>query len=517
MSFVFLGQVRVPRPVRVAVAGLLVLLYMLVTGADPSVMRASVMATIGLLGWLIGRKGQPAALVSVAALAMLVYDPFLLFSVSFQLSFAATIGLICFTGPIVRLLVGVPRGLRELMAVTTAAQIGAGPLVAYYFGQMSVVSLLTNLAVVPVTGLILGIGLVASSVFAVSAVLAGPLYAVLDLLLTYVTGTAGFFGRLPGAVVYIGRFGAASVAVFYSAVVVFFWKVRRVNVVFPTGSIVIGFLAIFVIVLSSSALGAVPGEFTVSFLDLGDGEANLIRGPSGASVLIDGGGPPDVLVRKLRQRGVRQLDLVVVSHPHRDHIEGLARVMQTFPVGLVVEGVDEHDSPDYRQLSAAVRARRIKRRNVASGVRLRLGRIDVHILNPQATPILGTGSDENNNSVVARIDYENISLLFAGDVEAVTERRLVQQHGAGLRATVLKVPHQGSADAADKRFLGAVKARVAVIIVGAGDSYGHPASSTVRNLQRVGARIYRTDRDGDVSLVSDGKDYRILTMGAKKG
>lgn len=261
----------------------------------------------------------------------------------------------------------------------------------------------------------------------------------------------------------------------------------------------------------TASLEPAPADtLQVAFLDVGQGDSALVVFPNGKTMLIDGGETDQgrALVSKLQQLGVQQIDWLVATHPHSDHIGGLIHALKSLPVAEVWDIAMPFESPVYRDFLLAVRGARSPHggrpefRKVRAGLTLEPAPdVRVRVLAPRDPLLEGTRSDPNNNSIVLRIDAPGGSFLFTGDIEREGRRRLVNEN---LRADVLKVSHHGAANGTDRAFLQRVNPRVAVISVGADNRYGHPHRETIVLLQ--GKRVYRTDWHGDI----------IMRLGADK-
>jgi len=259
-------------------------------------------------------------------------------------------------------------------------------------------------------------------------------------------------------------------------------------------------------VLLRSAPGLAAGTLRVDFIDVGQGDSALVTSPTGKTVLIDGGphSSAPALTEFLRAHVHAPLDLILLTHRHEDHLGGLPEVVRQLGARQFVDAPVPHAQKGYTALMLALEARGTVVRQATRGRRIDLGGgATLTLLGPPDPLITGSHSDVNANSVVARLTYRGFSVLFAGDAEAPTETWLLTS-GAPLSSTVLKVAHHGSRYASGAPFLQAVGARIAVVSVGAGNRYRHPASATMARLARTGARIYRTDMDGDVTIESDG-------------
>ena len=209
------------------------------------------------------------------------------------------------------------------------------------------------------------------------------------------------------------------------------------------------------------------------------------------------------------------MDLILLSHRHEDHLGGLPAVVRHTGARLFLDAPAAHAGPDYEALMRELQARGVPARQATRGRRIDLGGgAEITLLGPPEPPIQGSRSDVNANSVVARLTFGGVSILFVGDAESPTEAWLLRS-GQDLRADVLKVAHHGSRYASGVRFLRAVQPRIAVISAGAGNEYGHPAPVTLTRLGRAGAAVYRTDLDGDVTVETDGTTVRVHTSRAR--
>ncbi len=260
-----------------------------------------------------------------------------------------------------------------------------------------------------------------------------------------------------------------------------------------------------------------PAELRVDFIDVGQGDATLITTPAGKRVLIDGGPGPagQALASFVCPRGAAPLDLVLLTHRHADHLGGLHPVIKACGARLYMDAPYPHPSPAYAALLRLIEARGIPVRQAQRGRDIDLGGgARLTLLSPPDPQITGSRSDVNSNSVVARLAYGKVTVLFTGDAEAPTETWLLSA-GVMTPATVLKVAHHGSRYSSTARFLKVVRPEVAVISLGADNGYGHPGAQTLDRLRKIGARVYRTDSDGRITLTTDGQRYQIVTASGR--
>jgi competence protein ComEC len=245
-----------------------------------------------------------------------------------------------------------------------------------------------------------------------------------------------------------------------------------------------------------------PPDWRLVACDVGQGDAVVLRAGPDSGVLIDAGPDPRPLARCLHELGVRRLPVIILSHLHADHVDGLPAVLGRLPVGEVLVGPLHEPAGQWGLVRRWVEGARVPLRATGIGARGRVGAVCWTVLAPR-TVLHGTDSDPNNDSLLLSAWVGGVRILLTGDVEAVAQRQLLRppQARQTLRADVLKVPHHGSANQ-DPDFLAAVGARYALVSVGAGNDYGHPAPSTLRTLERAGMAVARTDRDGALAVVA---------------
>ncbi len=264
----------------------------------------------------------------------------------------------------------------------------------------------------------------------------------------------------------------------------------------------------------SSDTGAPSGSLRIYALDVGQGDSLLVISPQGKTVLIDAG-PSDAgdeVVAALRKHGVKQVDLAVASHPHADHIGGMKKVMETFPVKRFLNSGQVYTSATYERMLREIQENKINFVKAVRGQTIEVEPgVKLEVLNPGKkliTDIRSGGSIENANSVVLRLTFGEFAMLFTGDAEFETEADMMKE-GAQLKAQVLKIGHHGSRHATSGKFLAAVNPQIAVISDGANNDYGHPSQATLDRLQRANIKTFRTDLSGELEIFSDGKTFNV--------
>ncbi|MGH7429927.1 MAG: DNA internalization-related competence protein ComEC/Rec2, partial [Candidatus Methylomirabilaceae bacterium] len=458
---------------------------------------------------------------------LLLWQPLFLFDAGFQLTFVATWAILAAVNRVPLDRVPTPwRWALTPVAVSVAAFLGTAPILASSFHRISPVGILANLAIVPLSGLLTGAGML----FAMLATLVpGSLSlfaALITSLVDLTVSVAEWFGRLPFASVQVFSPSAPMVGCYYLALGAFAVARGRRWLRWTGVSAALAFAVL--VCLRHYGLRSTE-QLRVTVLDVGQGDAIVVELPRRRTILIDGGGLYDerfdvggqVVVPFLLSRWIAGLDLVVLSHPHPDHLNGLKAVLRQIPVGQVWDGGQRSDSPSYLWFAEELRARRIPHKIIEAGYRTsEFDPVTIAVLHPQR-PLLrgssrGFSSDVNSNSLVLGLRYKDVRILLPGDIEDEAERLLVEQ-GADLSATVLKVPHHGGRTSSTLSFLERVRPTVAIVSAGHRNPFRHPHPETVERYRTMGVTLYRTDRDGAVTITTDGKTIDVATMNILRG
>jgi competence protein ComEC len=536
----------------------ILLAYMLLVGAYAAVVRATLMGILLVMGLHLGRPSNVLNALGLAAMAMTVISPWALWDIGFQLSFAATLGLLCSPS---RLLWDVDKSLQrhmpaaharrlaglvgEAVLTTLAAQIATLPIIVYYFGSISWVGLLANALVLPVQpavmlmggatilvgsilpplGRLLGAAAWLPTAYTIRIVewLARPQWAVSEahnVPLLMVAAAYALLGALalrarwlPGARVA----GAALAAAVAGQGMLMRGSTSGAGARRPgplrgwASAVTLPALGVTALMTWQMALSQPNGLTHVTFLDVGQGDAILIQTALGRQVVVDGGPSPAALLDGLGRRipfWDRSLDLVVLTHGDADHVTGLTAALQRYSVAAILESGVDLESPEYAAWRDAVVGHSGLMR-ASKGLRVMLGgAVWLETLHPGPLPITGTASDSNNNSLVTILHSGAIDFLLTGDIEEEAETSLARM--GGLRSEVMKVAHHGSNTSTTPALLDAVAPWAAVISVGADNRFGHPTQAVLQRL--TGIPMYRTDKHGAVEFTTDGRRLWVRTQ-----
>ncbi|MFN8519864.1 MAG: DNA internalization-related competence protein ComEC/Rec2 [Chloroflexota bacterium] len=528
--------------------------FTLLAGGGASVVRAALMGGVVLVAREMGRPGTAAAALGLATWCLLLLDPAMASDIGFQLSVAATAGLLAWGSRLTQRLLGsgpgpVRRWLGESLGVSLAAQAATLPLVLLHFGRLSLVSPLANLVIAPlvapamlvgslclVAGLVVGAG--------VPAILAAP-FAVLGwAVLGSMVAVAGAFAGLPYASVELAPAVATASAVAMAlAVGGVAWRARgsgtqpsTSDAVVPrrdartlparTRRLVMCAAGVAMLLVGAGVLVRAvtrDARLVVTALDVGQGDSILVEGPRGGRLLLDGGPDPDRLLLVLDRHVPawdRRIDLVILTHPHEDHVAGLAMLLARYRVAGIAENGMLGAGPGDAAFRQRLAAMGVTTSRLAAGDHLTLDGIRLDVRWPIRGEVPARSPSEgrriNDTSVVLDLRFGERRILLTGDIEDDVDPRLLSAGiGDDDRLDVLKVAHHGSGTATSEAWLDALRPRVALVSAGTGNPYGHPAPRTIERLETHGARVLRTDLDGDLEVSTDGHDLRVATSGGR--
>lgn len=503
------------RRVGAAAAIPVVFLYTFITGMEASVLRASIMALVMLVGRLLDRKADLINSLCVSSLIILVFNPFMLMDVGFQLSVGATAGL----GILYKKVYGIipertPKAIRETAAATIAAQAGVMPLLIVYFSKVSVVSLFSNIAAVPLTGVITVTGMIAVILDNISHSLGIWISYMLQSLLHIILLVTGIFASIPWAELNMKHWGLLWVCLYYSGLLIigyaspgFFTRHIRKTAVYA-------FILGIVLVTRSF----MPNQLKLIFIDVGQGDSALIHTAGGTSLLIDGGGSfneldtryigQSVLFPVLMHERISRLDYIIISHGDADHMYGAMTLMEILPVGKVLLPGYKRAESDFSSLIALCEKKGTEVTFVSNGDVIRLdNETDFEVLYPVNGSMDFT--DLNNTSLCGMLKFKQLQVLFTGDIEREGEEIFLREHKE-IDCDILKVSHHGGKNGSSKQFIDALSPEAAVISVGR-NNYGHPSHDVLNRLTSAGAKIYTTIEKGAVITESNGLQYKIRT------
>ncbi|MDX6583497.1 MAG: competence protein ComEC [Solirubrobacterales bacterium] len=503
-------------PIRARLLAILALIvvYVLVTGAGPSIQRAGVMGAAGVAAALAGRPRSRWYILLLAVAVTLGLNPRAAGDVGWQLSFAAVVGILLVCAPLARLLAGPDprpprRALAEAAALTISATLATAPLISLQFGVVSVVSLPANLAAVVAEAPVMWLGMLAAAAGQLPWLPVEPITWLAGLLAAYIAQVAAWFARPGWAQVEIGVAGAGALAATYAllgggVVLTLRWSARRRGLSPVPARRARRRLALGLAACLAAAAALLPAPASesanprpglrVSVLDVGQGDAILLQPADGEPVLVDAGPAEAGVAAELDARGIDGLAALFVTHADADHSGGAPDVLGAIGARHLL-----FCRADPRTIGAA-RAAGVETTRVGSGFALRSGDLRMRVLWPPPRAVrerVATGPP-NALSLVLLARWHRFRILLTGDAEA----ELAPVHPGDV--DVLKLAHHGSADAGLPALLAEAAPELAVISVGEHNPYGHPAPATLAALERAGVPVARTDVDGEITISVGG-------------
>lgn len=527
---------------RLAVLAVLITLYVPLAGAGPSLQRAGVMGLAGIAAMAASRPASRSYALLLAAAATLAWNPRAWADPGWQLSFAAVVGILALGVPLGKVLrraveelaPAMPRALRwsahalaDGVAITVAATVATAPLLAHHFDSVPLAGLPANVLALPVVAPAMWLGMlkilagatgapdgVAAAVGELAALPVGLIASLAERVADVPFGqialplgsplaVIGAYAAMGGVALALRRASRPLAPRTLEALAG--W--RRLPPVARMGSMAA--LCAALLIGAGWALRAPgsPDRLTISFLDVGQGDATLIQHPDGTAVLFDGGPPEAGVARLLRRAGVRRLALVVATHASRDHHGGLVEVLRRFEVDTLLDGGDGSPDAGFAAVRREAAARGVRRIRATAPLTLGLagGGLRIDVLSPEPRPAGPAPEDPNPRAVVAIVSAGWFDLFLSADAES---EALLPLDLPEVEA--MKVPHHGSADPGLPEVLDELEPRLAAIEVGP-NTYGHPTPSTIAALERAGVTTHRTDRDGTVTLTVGRKEMQVQT------
>ena len=481
------------------------LAFMAITNFTPSVTRACIMAILTLFSSIIYRKSDVYTNISVAALITLIFNPYSLLDLGFQLSYGGTIGIIIFIKRIQEKKSNskVINYIKQMALVSIYANIIIIPIMMYHFNTVSFTFIISNIMASPILGIIVITGFL----FIIASITVKPLTRLIAIfikpILSILIKISQICSKLPFSNILVVTPYMFNVISYY-AIILYCIKSKKNN----KCKIIICLL--IVLILTNFIIYIFPQKLRIFFIDVGQGDSTLIITPDKKTVLIDGGGSDSfdvgekVLLPYLLDRRILKIDYVLISHFDTDHCGGILTIMEKVKVKNIIISEQAEHSENYERFKKLMIHKKIRLIEVKKGDKIKIGRYsEFKILFP--TSRLLSENPLNNNSIVAQFNYNNFKMLFTGDIEKLAEQQILKTEKAEIRADILKVAHHGSKTSSIPEFIKAVRPKIALIGVGKNNTFGHPNQQTIKNLENIKCRIYRTDLQGEIIIKIDQK------------
>ena len=515
ISFLFI-KFRLPKKVALIFTIVFLIFFMYVTEFSSSVVRAAIMGIVLLFSFLIYRKVDILTSISVSILVIILENPYKILNIGFILSYLATIGIICFSKfrnkkseEEVNWYIKLTRYLKELISVTVFANICVIPIMIYNFNTVSLVFIISNLVagvlIGPITigGFILAIIILINT--KVAYIFAIPYNILLELLIksTYITSA------IPLSEILVPTPSQCIIIIYYifllSFILYLFIKKEYSSRYLVKKSLMFIFslremikkkfklilvFFLFLIILINLISKIIPKDLKIYFIDVGQGDSTLVVTPTNKRILIDSGGSENgdfdvgknTLVPYLLDRRIIYLDYICISHFDSDHCDGFIYLLNNIMVKNIIISKQYEVTDNFKKIMKIVKRKNINILKVEARNVLQIDKyVKFNILSPGKV----LTDDINNNSIVMKLEYNNFSCLFTGDISKYVEQKLVKEYGNMLKSTVLKVAHHGSKTSSDENFIKVVNPKISLIGVGKNNKFGHPNEEVIDRLQKL--------------------------------
>lgn len=482
---------KFPRKITLALGFFVIGTYAILSGLLPQVIRSAIMGILVFVGTAFELETISARLLTLTALAMLIKQPLLIFDVSFQLSFSATAGLLYLSPKIREKLFKLPKFFSLPISVTLGAQFASLPIIIFYFNQVSLSSILSNIFVMPILEVVIVGGLLAG-IFAFVIPFAGKIFfAIESLIFGGAAELNKIFANLPFSSVQVPSLGLAG-GFFYYVALIF----RQKKILF------------LLIILLAINFFKTDDKVEVNFIDVGQGDCAIVFTPNKKCLIFDTGGVREkvfdigerVVVPYLKHENIFEVEKIFLTHVHEDHSGGAGAIIKKFPVGEIITAGESKS--EYAAVFGIAEEKIKNLRAGRQGEKFFIDGVEVEII---FAPKVGTGNEISN---VYKISYGDINFLITGDLVKEIENQILSEK-INVSSTVLKVGHHGSATSSSEEFLQAVNPKCSVISVGYGNNFGHPRKEVLERLKNIHTKIFRTDKDGLIKFKTDGKNLTV--------
>ena len=517
VSYVLLGvnyiitKVKIHKKLSKIIVMLLILFFILVTDATPSVLRAGTMTIYLIIGGIFNRRISVFSSLNLSLLVIIIMNPYCLFDVGLQLSYAGTIGIV-YLYPIIKEKI---YNKANSILITISANIVIIPIMLYNFNTISLTFFISNLLAGPIIGIIIILGFSIIIISLIFFPIANIFSKILNLLIILFLNTAKACANLPFSKIFIITPTLKFIFLYYCLLVFIIIKERiqiRINI--KLRNKVIAILIILVIINPIKYFSNIKqSNLKIYFVDVGQGDSTCIVTPKNKVILIDGGGNSkdenydigkQTLLPYLLDKKINKIDYCIVSHFDSDHCGGLMYILKNLKVKNIIIGKQYEEYENYKEFIKIAKDKKINIRVVEAGEKITIEKnLYIDVLWPINRKKMVIQNAINNNSLVFKLRYINFSMLFTGDIEEIAEKEILDNYKENtefLKSTILKVAHHGSKTSSTKEFINIVKPKYAVIGVGKDNKFGHPSNVTIENLKTINTEIYRTDEMGEISI-----------------
>ena len=478
ISYIILGitylllKSKIPKRTSYFLIDLILIFFMFIVGFTTSVVRASIMGILLISGKIVHRKPDVLTSMAISLIITLTYNPFLIQDIGLELSYLGTLGIVILNRPIKNYIINklpkMQKEIIEIASVTVSAQILIIPILILKFNTVSLTFILSNMLAIPITGIIILYGYT------------NKMSIVLNVLLKIIISISNIVSKLPFSKILIPTPNIIYITLYYLIIINFRKKKKLIILII----VLIFALAINII------YNLFPKQLRIHIIDVGQGDSELIITPKGKKVLIDAGEKENVLLEYLLDRKIMKID----------HCYNVIQIIEELKIENLIISRQTKNTELFNTIINLCNENRVNIIIVEAGYEIE---IDKNIKLKILWPIKNENviNSLNNNSIVAKLEYNEFSMLFTGDIEEKIENKLLEKYQRNiLKSTVLKVAHHGSESSSKEEIVKLISPKISVIGVGKENKFGHPNKDVIRRLKEQNSKIFRTDLNGEITI-----------------
>ena len=505
-SYIILGitylisKRKTPKRIGYIITIIILLIFIIITGASYSVVRACIMAIVVIGAKICYRKENFFTSICISLIIILIQNPFAINDIGLKLSFMGTAGIVIFNKSITNFFIKlkIKQKIAEALSVTFSAQLMIMPITILNFNTISLTFFISNILASPLLGIIIIFGFISIFISSILNPISKILFLILHIFLELLILVSKVTEKIPGSSILVKTPNILFAIVYYILILFFNYffvikqnptrrfhkKIIKIITIKNIKNTVKVIVVVFLIMLLLTRIVRIINPtFKIYFIDVGQGDSTLIVTPKNKKILIDGGeGKTNVLFQYLLDRRINKIDYIIISHFDSDHCNGLIEIIEKMRVENIVMSKQSRESEEYKKILEIIKQKNIKVSSVKAEDKIIIEKnLYIKILNPAEKFEF---QDLNNNAIVAKLVYKNFSMLFTGDIEKA-EESLAKKYKNELKSTILKVAHHGSKTSTSEEFLKYVEPQIALIGVGENNKFGHPNQITIEKLKNI--------------------------------
>ncbi len=505
-SYIILGitylisKSKTPKRIGYIITIIILLIFIIITGASYSVVRACIMAIVVIGAKICYRKENFFTSICISLIIILIQNPFAINDIGVKLSFMGTAGIVIFNKSITNFFIKlkIKQKIAEALSVTFSAQLMIMPITILNFNTISLTFFISNILASPLLGIIIIFGFISIFISSILNPISKILFLILHIFLELLILVSKVTEKIPGSSILVKTPNILFAIVYYILILFFNYffvikqnptrrfhkKIIKIITIKNIKNTVKVIVVVFLIMLLLTRIVRIINPtLKIYFIDVGQGDSTLIVTPKNKKILIDGGeGKTNVLFQYLLDRRINKIDYIIISHFDSDHCNGLIEIIEKMRVENIVMSKQSKESEEYKKILEIIKQKNIKVSSVKAEDKIIIEKnLYIKILNPAEKFEF---QDLNNNAIVAKLVYKNFSMLFTGDIEKA-EESLAKKYKNELKSTILKVAHHGSKTSTSEEFLKYVEPQIALIGVGKNNEFGHPNQITIERLKSI--------------------------------